>query len=95
MSALLVCVGWCKFVQVTCVYSLSNLFHFFPHVVGACKFGAACKFSHLTPADKDALMAASKFNQCSSRILLKLLCTYTAYSLWAVYIPVLVGSKNE
>jgi len=29
-------------------------------VVGECKFGAACKFSHLTPADKERLVAAGK-----------------------------------
>jgi len=30
-------------------------------IVGECKFGAACKFSHLTSADKAHLVAAGKW----------------------------------
>ena len=57
------CIGYCKFVRITWMYFVWNLLHFVVrHVIGECRFGAACKFSHLTPADKDALVAASKFN---------------------------------
>lgn len=32
---------------------------------GECKYGAACKFSHLTPADKERLMAAVAAQQAA------------------------------
>jgi len=36
-------------------------------IVGECKFGAACKFSHLTPMDKERLLAAGEFKLISTK----------------------------
>ena len=45
-------------------------------IVGECKFGAACKFSHLTPVDKERLLAAGEFKLISTKQLSELECIH-------------------